>query len=138
MYVCTQLLSYVLLSVALWTVASQAPLPMELSRIHHWSGLPFPTPEDLPDTGIEPTHFVSPALVGRFFTTSVMGILRKSSKAYIMFKLMWCIVKNPIHLPVQEIQEGSIPALEIPQRRKWQPIPVFLPGKSRGQRSPGG
>ena len=35
-----------------------------------WNGLPFPTPGDLPDPGIEPTSLGSPALVGRFFTTA--------------------------------------------------------------------
>ena len=37
-----------------WTVVQQAPLSMEFSRQEHWSGLPFPSPEDLPDPGIKP------------------------------------------------------------------------------------
>ena len=37
-----------------WTVAHQAPPTMEFSRQEYWSGLPFPSPGDLPDTGIEP------------------------------------------------------------------------------------
>ena len=37
-----------------WTVASQAPLSMGFSRQEHWSGLPFPSPGDLPDPGIKP------------------------------------------------------------------------------------
>ena len=36
-----------------WTVAPQAPLPMEFSRQGYWSGLPFPFPGDLPHPGIE-------------------------------------------------------------------------------------
>ena len=36
-----------------WTVARQAPLSMGSSRQEHWSGLPFPSPEDLPDPAIE-------------------------------------------------------------------------------------
>ena len=44
------------------------PMSMRFSRQEYWSGLPFPFPEDLLDTGIEPA---SPALVGsRFFTTA--------------------------------------------------------------------
>ena len=35
-----------------WTVAHQVSLPMEFSRQGHWSGLPFPSPDDLPDPGI--------------------------------------------------------------------------------------
>ena len=42
-----------------WTVACHAPLSMGFSRQEHWSGLPFPSPGDLPDPGIEPR---SPAL----------------------------------------------------------------------------
>ena len=37
-----------------WTVAHQAPLSMVFSRQEYWSGLPFPSPGDLPDPGIEP------------------------------------------------------------------------------------
>ena len=45
-----------------WTVACQAPLFMEFPRQEYWSGLPFSTPGDLPDPGIEPVSLVSPAL----------------------------------------------------------------------------
>ena len=37
-----------------WTVVHQAPLSMGFPRQEHWRGLPFPTPEDLPNSGIEP------------------------------------------------------------------------------------
>ena len=40
-------------------------------RQEYWSGLPFPSPGDLPDPGIEPT---SPALAGRFFTIEPPGM----------------------------------------------------------------
>ena len=45
--------------VAPWTVAHQAPLSMGFSRQEYWSGLPFPSPEDLPDPGIKPALQVS-------------------------------------------------------------------------------
>ena len=45
----------------------QAALSMGFPRQEYWSGLPFPPPEDHPNSGIEPTY---PALAGRFFTTS--------------------------------------------------------------------
>ena len=48
-----------------WTVAHQAPLSMGLSRQEYWSGWSFPSPEDLPDPGVEPA---SPPLAGGFFT----------------------------------------------------------------------
>ena len=52
-------LSCVQLFATPWTVAYQAPLSMGFSRQGYWSGLPFPSPEDLPNPGIEPG---SPAL----------------------------------------------------------------------------
>ena len=42
------------LFVTLWTVACQGSLSMEFSRQEYWSGLPFPSPGDLPDSGIKP------------------------------------------------------------------------------------
>ena len=59
---CAQLLSHVWLFAIPWTVAHQAPLSMGFSRQEHWSGLSFPSPEDLPDPWIKPTSPVSPAL----------------------------------------------------------------------------
>ena len=43
-------------------IAHQAPLFIELSRQEYWSGLSFPSPEDLPNPGIKPTSSVSPSL----------------------------------------------------------------------------
>ena len=47
-------LSRVQLFVTPWTVAHQASLSMEFSRQEYWSGLPFPSPEELPNPGTEP------------------------------------------------------------------------------------
>jgi len=43
---------------------------MGFPRQEDWSGLPFPSPGDLPDPGTEPEYFMAPALAGRFSTTS--------------------------------------------------------------------
>ena len=51
----------------------QAPLSVGFSRQEYWSGLPFPTPGNLPDPGSQPASLVSPALVGKFFTTALPG-----------------------------------------------------------------
>ena len=48
-------LSHVRLFATLWTVAHQAPQSMEFFREEYWSGLPFPSPEDLLNPGIELT-----------------------------------------------------------------------------------
>ena len=58
------------LCATLWTGAHQAPPSMGFSRQEYWSGLPFPSPQDLPNPGIKP---MSPALAGRFFTTEPPG-----------------------------------------------------------------
>ena len=70
---CVFSLSHIQLSVAPWTVASQAPLSMEISRQEYWSGLPFLTSVDLPNPGIEPMSLASPALAGGFSTTEPPG-----------------------------------------------------------------
>ena len=49
-----KLLNHVRLFATPWTVACQAPLSMGFSRQEYWSGLPFPSPGDLSDSGIEP------------------------------------------------------------------------------------
>ena len=53
-----------------WTVACQAPLSMGCSRQEYWSGLPFPSPGDLPNPGIEPR---SPALQADSLPTRLWG-----------------------------------------------------------------
>ena len=65
-----QSLSRVQIFATPWTVAHQAPLPMELPRQEYRSGLPFLPPGDLPNPGIEPESPASPALAGRFFITA--------------------------------------------------------------------
>ena len=71
------------LFVAPWTVAHQAPLYVEFSRQEYWSGLPFPSPRDLPNPGIEPR---SPALAVRFFTTEPLG--KPNTDAKILNKIL--------------------------------------------------
>ena len=53
-----------------WTIALQAPLSMGFSRQQYWSGLPFPSPGDLPNPGIEPR---SPALQADSLLTELQG-----------------------------------------------------------------
>ena len=51
------------------TVACQAPLPMRFLRREYWRELPFPSPEDLSNPGIESLSLMSPALTGGFLST---------------------------------------------------------------------
>ena len=63
-----------------------APLSVEFSRQEYWRGLPFPTPGDLPDPGIEPASLVSPALAGRSFTTGPPG--KPNLRHHLTFNLI--------------------------------------------------
>ena len=74
-----QLFSCVWLIVTPWTVTHQASLSMKFFRQEHWSGLPFPSPGDLPNTGIKPMSSASPELAGGFFTTESPGNPMQSS-----------------------------------------------------------
>ena len=66
MHVC----SVVCDSATPWAIARQSPLFVEFSGQQYWSGLPFPTPGDVPDPGIKPESLASPALTGGFFTAA--------------------------------------------------------------------
>ena len=61
--------SHAWLSETLWIVACQAPPSVGLSRQKYWSGLPFPSPGDLPHAGMKPGSLEPPEMAGRFFTT---------------------------------------------------------------------
>ena len=73
-------LSRVRLFVTPWTVAHQAPPSMGISRQEYWSGLPFPSPGDLPNAGIK---LASPALAGGFFAPESPG--KPPESCYITF-----------------------------------------------------
>ena len=78
------------LFVTPWTVARQAPLSMGLPRQEYWSGLPFPSPGALLDSGIERTP---PALSGGFSTTESPvnpldnGILCRHKKPFFLHNM---------------------------------------------------
>ena len=81
-------LSRVQLFATPWTAAYQAPLSMGFSRQEYWSELSFPSPEELPNPGIEPASLISPALSGRFFITTVIpkAHVKKDKHPLILFK----------------------------------------------------
>ena len=110
MKVClSQLLSLVQPFAVSWTVVCQAPLSMGFPRQEYWSGVPFRTPGDLPDPGIEPPSLGSPALAGGFFTTSA---------TWEALMKLWKIVIN-----ISSSTPLSHPILEttVPQDKVWIP-----------------
>ena len=79
-------LSHVRIFATQWTAACQVPLSMGFSRQEHWSGLPFPSPEDLPNPGIEPG---SPALQADALTSEppYLYYLPNSGKCFSHLRL---------------------------------------------------
>ena len=97
MYVCV--LSCTVMSDSLWlpwTSACQTPLSVGFSRKKYWSGLPFPTQGDLPDSGIEPVSPVSSAWQAGSLPLSHLGNLE--IKHTNLHKVSWIL--NIIILPV--------------------------------------
>ena len=159
-------------------MALQAPLPLGFPRQEYWSGLPFPSPGDLPNLGIKPR---SPALqvdslllshlgnsartASLFFNRSVMSDSLQSHElqharlpcclpspwvfsdscplsqwCHTLFDRVWQMCLSSLqmaqfHSFFMVEQYFIVYIRKIPWRRKWQPTPVLLPGKSHGQRS---
>ena len=70
----------------------QAPLSMEISRQEYWSGLPLPTPGNLPDPGIK---LASPAVAGSFFNAAPPG---KPNAVYYIWRkqiALWSLIRWP-------------------------------------------
>ena len=80
-----QSLSRVQLFATLWTVARQAPPSMGFPRQEYWSGLPFPSPQDLPDPGIEPPSPVAPALQAVLPLSQVLCFSKFESSVLSLF-----------------------------------------------------
>ena len=93
--------------VTLWTVAHQVALFMGFSRQEYWSGLPFPSPGDLPDPGIEPPSLISSALAGSFFTTGATWEALHERHWFVIFSLV-----------LQRLYEGFV--LRLCHPAPWQ------------------
>ena len=114
---------------------------MGFSRQEYWSGLPFPSPGDLPNPGIKPG---SPQLQADPLPseTSKAPITQTNLSISVLF---YCGVgfpggasgKEPACQYKKPKKYGFSPWVgKKPWRKAWQPTPVFLPGESHGQRSP--
>ena len=84
-----QSLSHVQLFVTPWTGACQAPISLKIFKQEYWTGLPFPTPGDLPDQGIEPASLASPALSHGFFITAPPVAGTKITYPFYSFNPSW-------------------------------------------------
>ena len=92
-----------------WIVACQAPLSIEFSRQGYWNGLPFPTPGDLPNPGIEPISLVS--LAGRFWDTHILvGVYLK------------CVVYSKLKQSINESLSVDGSAMFYIMSNMWCPL----------------
>ena len=128
LHACVQSLSCVQLSTAPWTVAHQAPLSMEFFRQEYWSGLPFPSPRDLPNPGIEPSF---PTLVGCFCTTEPPG-----KPCFLSYFHLNGFLSNRNHLagPLMMIVSGSTVSL---LKLTWSVVETVKNLRKRGMRTSG-
>ena len=101
-------------SVTPWTVACQAPLSMAFSRQENWSGLPFPSPVDLLDPGIEP---IFPAFARGFFTTEPPGKPKLSGYKNLIYKRLsrkHCFHFHCRKISLRKTDEWHLFALSFP------------------------
>ena len=113
-------LSCVRLFATPWTVAYQASPSMGFSRQEYWSGLPFPSPGDLPDPGIEPR---SPALEADALTSEPPGKpphdLIASQRLYLQMSSHWGLGFNITILGEHKHSVYSI-LISLPCRWSWR------------------
>ena len=95
--------SRVRLFSTLWTVDQQAPLSMGFSRQEYWSGLPFPSPGDLPDPRIEPR---SPALQADTLTSELPGKLSGHQAVLDSGFEVWPVSFRAVKVPLSDSHEG--------------------------------
>ena len=102
------------LSETLRTVARQAPLSIGFSRQEYWIGQPCPSPEDLPNPGMNPVSFMSPALAGGFITSGLrhletLSLTKQSASQSIPPGIggeQWRMVESPFKERV-DMEMGS-------------------------------
>ena len=103
-----------------WTVARQAPLSMRFSRQEYWSGLPFPSPGNLPDRRIELSSLTASALAGGFFTTKLSGkpmkVKVKSLSRVRLFVTPWTVAHQ------------APPFMGFSRQEYWSGLPFPSPG----------
>ena len=135
---CQNIISHVQLFAIPWTVVYQASLSMGFSRQEYWCGLPFPSPGDLPDPGIESR---SPALQANAFTvwtTSDWVTNDWIILDYWCFSLWASLVAQMIkNLPaIQETKVGSL-GREDPLKKRMATHPSFFAWRIPWTEEPG-
>ena len=120
-----------------WIIACQASLSMEFSRQEYWSRLPFPSPGNLSDPGIEPG---SPALQADYLLSEPQGKLKRNSLSPVRhFATLLTVVHGVLQarilewvalsllqwiFPNQELNEGSLHCRRILYQLSYQGSPM--------------
>ena len=125
--VCAKSLNRGWFCAMLWAAACQAPLSMGFSRQEYWSGLPCPTPGDLPDPGIEPESLTYPALAGRFFTTGTTWEPKVLSLPQAHLTIPYFLVLLSSSFQPRSLMQYCLPARSlVPPARASLSIPRFI------------
>ena len=114
-------LSHVWLFVTPWTVAYQAPPSMGFSRQECWSGLPFPSPGDLPEPGIEPG---SPALQADALPSEPPGI---HQGAWLLLLLLSCFSRVRLCVTPETAAHQASLSLGFSRQGHWCGLPFPSP-----------
>ena len=116
-------LSRVRLFATPWTVAHQAPPSMGFSRQEYWSGLPFPSPGDLPNPGIEPR---SPTLQADALTSEPPGKTKdKGTKVKVKVKLL---SRVRLFETPWTVAHQAPPSMGFSKQEYWSGLPFPSPG----------
>ena len=114
-----------------WSLAQQAPLSLNFSRQECWSGLPFPSPGDLPNPGLEPR---SPALQADSLLSEPQGSPWVSKELCFSENCSWCFAFDcsltPQNINLRIDRNGTSLAVQwLRQRAPTAGVRVYLSGR---------
>ena len=125
-----------------WAIARQVPLSMKFSRQECWSGLPFPSPGDLPDPGTEPE---SPALQADSLLSESPGKSLNTSDEFKIYEFIMMLKKKEpkgrdklgnCDWHIHTTAAKSLQSCQTVRPHRWQPTrlpcPCDSPGKNTG------
>ena len=97
---------------------------MGFSRQGYWSGLPLPSPEDLPDPGIKFTSLASPVLVDGFFTIEPLGKSLPMHEKKVKVK---SLIRIPLFATPWTVAYQAPPSMGFSRQGYWSGLPLPSP-----------
>ena len=123
-----------------WTIARQAPSSMGFSRHEYWSGLPLPSPGDLPNPGVEPQvsciasrFFFTAKPLGTPFCTYITSQFFKCSNSYMWLDITVTESETTVTMPKSRIGELQYKQSNLTKYYNialWSDCPNFTPNKN--------